>query len=108
MIKKRLCNKDRRAIVVVWRGEKEFDILDTVFDRRRNQFADVRLAVCKTCKSELFWKKPWQVLFHPKNGMCSKWEHGEMECFGDGLYYIMGRVQMSDLEPYAYKWRFQK
>jgi hypothetical protein len=108
MIKRAARNKDRSPIVVLWRGEKQFDITDIVFYKHRNQFTEVRLAVCKTCKCELFWKKPWQVLFHPKNDMCPKWEHGEMECFGSDLYYIMGPVQMSDLEPYAYKWRFEK
>jgi hypothetical protein len=76
----------------------------------KSQVKRIRRGVCKICGSELYRPLGMQILMHPKTGECPRWEHGqEYDVMGDGRkHYMMGPIQMSDLEPYAYKWSFQK
>jgi hypothetical protein len=106
MINNRDYNKDRKWILVRWLGQKD-DFCCTNRSFHIWEVEEVRLPVCKVCKSELYLAQPpFVILMHPDTGTCSRWEHGYKELYENQMYYIMGPVQMSDLEPYAYKWRF--
>lgn len=76
----------------------------------KRNIRSIRRGICKICGSKLYRPLGMQILMHPKTGECPRWEHGqEYEVMGDDrMHYIMGMLQMDDLEPYAYKWRFKK